>query len=207
VGSPPQGGQGGPPGWLGFQEALGYAAALHRDQTRKATDIPYIAHLLGVASLALSHGATYGEATAALLHDAAEDQGGQQVLDEIATRFGADVARIVEECSEPLTRPRQPWRARKELYLAGIPTKSASALLVSLCDKVHNVQTIEADYASVGEALWERFTGGREGTLWYYRALVTAFAQRSGADPRLAPLLTELTRGVTAIEELAGRAT
>jgi GTP pyrophosphokinase len=191
--------------WLLFQDALGYAATLHRTQVRKGTDIPYIAHLLGVTSLALSHGATYTEAAAALLHDAAEDQGGQAILAEIAARFGAEVARIVEESSEELTRPRPPWRARKEHYLAGIATKSASALLVSLCDKIYNAQSIRADLASSGEDLWARFGGGRTGTLWYYRTLATAFARRAGADPRLPPLVAEFEALVAGIEAQAGQ--
>jgi GTP pyrophosphokinase len=53
-----------------FTDALTFATQLHAKQTRKGGGIPYIAHLLGVASIALEHGANEDEAIAALLHDA-----------------------------------------------------------------------------------------------------------------------------------------
>lgn len=66
-----------------FEEALHYAARLHRAQVRKGTTIPYVSHLLGVAAIALEHGASEDEAIAALLHDAVEDQGGTATREEI----------------------------------------------------------------------------------------------------------------------------
>lgn len=155
-----------------FEEALIFATRLHADQTRKGTTIPYIAHLLAVVSLVLEHGANEDEAIAALLHDAAEDQGGKATLEEIRVCFGDTVAEIVAGCTDSWTIPKPPWRARKEAYLAHLRQASASVRLVSAADKLHNARTILSDYCALGESLWSRFTGGKEGTLWFYRALV-----------------------------------
>ena len=85
-----------------YSEAVLYASTLHRGQTRKGNDIAYMAHLLGVSSLVLEARGDEDQAIAALLHDAAEDQGGQPTLDVIGTKFGARVAGIVEACSDSL---------------------------------------------------------------------------------------------------------
>jgi methionine-R-sulfoxide reductase len=178
-----------------FDQAFAYASELHRDQRRKETDIPYISHLMSVAALVLEHGGNEDQAIAALLHDAVEDQGGQPVLDEIRKRFGEGVARIVDECSDAWGEPKPPWRARKEDYIAKLPKKGPETLLVSLADKTHNARAILGDYRQLGDGLWARFNGGREGTLWYYRTLSEFFR---GALP--GPLASELARAVAAFE-------
>jgi (p)ppGpp synthase/HD superfamily hydrolase len=181
-----------------FEDALVLAAQVHRDQVRKGTTIPYISHLLAVASIALQYGASEDEAIAALLHDAAEDQGGEPILNEIRQRFGDAVAEIVEGCTDSWTTPKPPWRQRKEAYIAHMREASASVCLVAAADKLHNAQTILSDYRALGESLWSRFNGGKDGTLWYYRSLVEAL--HSGG-PRL--LVGELARVVSEIEHLA----
>jgi GTP pyrophosphokinase len=183
-----------------FTDALSYACDLHRRQARKGTQIPYVAHLLGVASIALEHGASEDEAIAAVLHDAIEDQGGAAVGREIRRKFGGVVAEIVEGCSDTDVVPKPPWRDRKERYIAhiGAATTSASVRLVSAADKLHNARSILADLRAHGEALWARFKGGREGTLWYYRALVTELAKTGETA-----LTEELHRVVSEIERLA----
>jgi (p)ppGpp synthase/HD superfamily hydrolase len=166
-----------------FDEALALAAELHRAQARKGTTIPYVSHLLTVASLVLEHGGTEDEAIAALLHDAVEDQGGAPTLARIDDLFGADVAAIVAGCTDADVTPKPPWRARKEAYVAHLAHASASVCLVSASDKLHNLRSIASDYETHGEALWGRFNGGREGTLWYYRELVEAFRASALAQP------------------------
>jgi (p)ppGpp synthase/HD superfamily hydrolase len=181
-----------------FEEALILAARWHAGQVRKETTIPYIAHLLGVASLVLEQGADEDEAIAALLHDAVEDQGGVVALEEIRRRFGDGVAEIVAGCTDAWTTPKPPWRERKEAYIAHLRQASASVRLVSAADKLHNARSILADYRVLGDALWSRFNGGKEGTLWYYRALVETL---QATDPT--PLVEELDRVVSEIERLA----
>ena len=180
-----------------FTEALVYAAQLHATQIRKGSGVPYIAHLLGVASIALEYGANESEAIAALLHDAIEDQGGAKTRDEIQQRFGETVAAIVEGCTDTDLTPKPPWRDRKEAYLAHISHTVASVRLVSAADKLYNAQSILKDYRQMGDEIWQRFTGKKEGTLWYYRSLVNAFRQ-----VETTPLIEELDRVVSELEQL-----
>jgi (p)ppGpp synthase/HD superfamily hydrolase len=178
-----------------FEEALVYAARLHADQQRKGSGVPYVAHLLGVASIALENGAGEDEAIAALLHDAIEDQGGAATREEIRRRFGEVVVAIVDGCTDSDTQPKPPWRQRKEAYLAHLRTAGASVRLVSASDKLHNARAILWDYRLEGEALWRRFKGGREGSLWYYRSLIAVYRQAGST-----PLVEELDRVVSEIE-------
>ena len=181
-----------------FTQALMYAHELHATQKRKASGVPYITHLLAVASIALEYGANEDEAIAALLHDAIEDQGGEVTKAEIYRRFGDNVTAIVDGCSEPYIQPKPPWRERKETYIAHLPTASPSILLVSASDKLHNARSILKDYRIIGDTVWDRFTGGKEGTLWYYRALVNTFT-----SIQVTPLTEELARVVKELETLA----
>lgn len=179
-----------------FREALGLAFELHKDQRRKGTDVPYLAHLLAVSAIVLEHGGGEDEAIAALLHDAAEDQGGRKTLERIRRRFGERVAAVVEGCTDAWEEPKPPWRGRKEAYLAHLPGADARVRLVSCADKLHNARAILADYRRLGEGLWARFQGGREGTLWYYRALADAFLEHG--PPELARELDEVVRRLEA---------
>ena len=159
-----------------YGQALAFAHDLHRDQRRKGTAIPYVSHLLTVSALVLEHGGDEDQAIAALLHDAAEDQGGQATLAVIADRFGAGVAQIVSDCTDSWEEPKPDWRTRKQAYLDGLAMKPARSLLVSLADKTHNAEAIWHDHRELGDMLWPRFTGGAAGTRWYYRSLADRFA-------------------------------
>lgn len=171
-----------------FSEAFAYAAEKHATQTRKGpAEIPYIAHLMSTAALVLEAGGTETQAVAALLHDAAEDQGGEQTLAEIEDRFGADVAQIVRECSDTLEEPKPEWRERKEAYIAHLATASQDALLVSLADKVHNARSIVSDYRVEGPAVFDRFNPDSD-QRWYYDALAKAFRERLGSHPLVVEL-------------------
>jgi (p)ppGpp synthase/HD superfamily hydrolase len=183
-----------------FEEALGFAARLHAEQKRKGTEIPYVAHLLAVASIALEHGADEDEAIAALLHDAVEDQGGAETREEIRRRFGDRVAEIVDGCSDTDVSPKPPWRVRKEAYVAHVRSAPPSVRLVSMSDKLHNARSILSDYRACGELLWGRFSATREETLWYYRSLVDAYraAGPSSLADELDLVVTELERAVAA---------
>ena len=152
-----------------YRQALELAFSLHRTQERKGSGVPYVAHLLGVSSLALEYGADEDEAIAALLHDAVEDQGGMEAAAEIRGRFGERVTEIVLGCSDWAGEGEKPsWRERKERYLEHLERASTSVRLVSACDKLYNARSMVADLERLGEALWPRFTGGRDGSLWYY---------------------------------------
>ncbi len=181
-----------------FYEALQYAAQLHAEQVRKVGGQPYVTHLLAVAAIVLDYGGNEDEAIAALLHDAVEDQGGAARGEEIRCRFGPAVAAIVEGCTDADTIPKPPWQGRKEAFLARLEHASASIRLVVAADKLHNVRCLLRDLRQQGQAIWKHFKGGREKTLWYYRAVDEAL-KRSGTTP----LVEELDRAVTELERIA----
>ena len=188
-----------------FERALAFATRLHARQTRKATDIPYISHLVAVAGLVLEHGGDRDAAIAALLHDALEDQGkhypgGVAALrTDITKMFGDSVLAIVEGCTDSDSVHKPPWRDRKEKYIAHLDGAPPSVRLVSCADKLHNTRAIVSDLRVIGDAIFARFKGGKDGTLWYYRALAEKFL-------RLGPgaLGRELDLAVREMEALAG---
>ncbi len=160
-----------------FEQALVYAHKLHREQTRKGGNVPYISHLLSVAALVLENGGDEDEAIAALLHDAVEDQGGKATREVILNMFGKRVAEIVDGCTDADTIPKPPWRERKEQYIAKLRHASSSVRKVALADKLHNARSILGDLSRDGKATWDKFTGGKSGTLWYYRTLLEVFLE------------------------------
>jgi GTP pyrophosphokinase len=164
-----------------FASAMAYAYQVHSGQRRKGTGIPYIAHILGVTAIAMEYGADEDQSIGALLHDAAEDGGGEATLAEIRARFGDVVAEIVLGCSDSLVEDPEdklPWQERKENYLAHLESASQSVCLVSAADKLHNVRSIIRDYHEHGEAIWDRFQGSRDGTLWYYETVADTLIRR-----------------------------
>jgi (p)ppGpp synthase/HD superfamily hydrolase len=181
-----------------FEKALLYATRIHGGQLRKKTRIPYIAHILGVAAIAMEYGANETEAIAALLHDAVEDCGGAKRLRDIERKFGKDVARIVEGCTDTDQTPKPPWLERKKTYVAHVRRAPMPTKLVSASDKLHNLRAILMDYRLERERLWSRFNHGKQGALWYYRVLVNAFSGK-----RIRPLVQELDRTLTQLEFLA----
>jgi (p)ppGpp synthase/HD superfamily hydrolase len=158
-----------------FRRAFLFAAEKHAGQARKASTVPYIAHLMGVASLVLEFGGDEDMSIAALLHDVVEDCGGASMLKEVQRRFGDRVAKIVDGCTDSYSTPKPQWRERKEKYIQHLKSADMETRLVSAADKLNNIRSILSDYRQVGDAIWERFNGGREGTLWYYRALLQEF--------------------------------
>lgn len=182
-----------------FEQALVYAFHAHREQERKGSGAPYIAHLVGVAALVLEYGGDEDQAIAALLHDAAEDQGGRERLEDIRRRFGERVTRIVAGCTDSWEQPKPPWRERKEQYIAHLPEAGEDVLLVSCADKLYNTRAIVRDLRAHGDVVWSRFNGKREGSLWYYRALVDAYREITDL-----PVVEEFARAVGEMEGLAG---
>src|ERR1700690_1611597 len=181
-----------------LQRAFAYAAKMHAGQARKGTTVPYLSHLMAVTSLVLEAGGDEEMAIAALLHDVVEDCGGMPRLREIRKQFGTRVARIVEGCTDSFTEPKPDWIERKRGYLEEVKHADDETRLVSASDKLHNVRTILADYRKDGDAIWVRFNGKKEGTLWYYRALSDEYARKPNRITR------ELTLAVLDLESLCG---
>jgi (p)ppGpp synthase/HD superfamily hydrolase len=170
---------------------------LHNTQTRKASHVPYVGHLLSVAGLVIEADGTETEAIAALLHDAAEDQGGDATLAEIEKRFGKDVASIVKECSDTVVTPKPPWRQRKENYINHLDEASGSTIRVSMADKLDNARAILRDLRREGPEVWQRFnTTDPQDHLWYYNSLLEVYRKRSDSW-----LVDELARTIHTLEE------
>src|ERR1700730_13109897 len=184
---------------LGLQRAFRYAAEKHAGQTRKKTAVPYLSHLMAVASLVLEAGGDEDMAIAALLHDVVEDCGGLPRLREVRKQFGTRVAKIVEGCTDAYVVPKPEWLERKKNYLGEVKHADAETRLVSAADKLHNVRTILADYRQDGESIWKRFSGKKEGTLWYYRALSDEYRRHPNRITR------ELEIAVGELERAEGR--
>ncbi len=178
-----------------WQQAFTYASDLHATQTRKGKDVPYISHLMGVAAIVLEQGGTENQAIGALLHDAVEDQ--EVTVEEIRERFGDEVAVIVEGCTNEESESGPKWQGGKERYIAHLREAGPSVWLVAAADKLYNARNVLEDYRKVGEDLWDRFTGGKDGTLWYYRTLAKTFREIYPS-----PLTDELGRVVSELEKL-----
>jgi len=182
-----------------FSQALYLALQAHTNQKRKGTNIPYISHPLGVASIALEYGADEDQAMAALLHDAIED-GGNEYAQEIRKQFGNRVADIVEGCTDGIpdaSGEKEAWKPRKDRYLAHLKNAPEDVLLVSGSDKLHNARAIVEDLVRIGPAVFERFTASQEQTLWYYDTLASIFTERK------TPIAEVLTETVSRIKKLA----
>lgn len=177
-----------------FDEAFRYAHELHAHQARKGTGAPYIAHLMGVTSIVLDDGGTEVEAIGALLHDAAENQGGRPRLDDIRERFGGGVARIVEDCTDSWETPKRPWAERKRTYVEHARTLPPPSLRVSAADKVHNAYAILRDLRNTGESVWSRFSAAPDDVLAYYEGLVRAYRTAGGGV--LVDELDRILRGI-----------
>jgi len=182
--------------------ALALAIEAHDGQKRKGTEIPYIAHPIGVASIALDHGADEDQAMAALLHDAVED-GGQHFAKIIRDQFGERVANIVQGCTDGVPNEngiKEPWLLRKERYIAHLRQSSDDVLLVSGSDKLHNARAIVEDLLNIGHSVFDRFTATPDQTIWYYETLSEIFTERG------TPIAKPLADTVARMKQLANQA-
>lgn len=178
-------------------EAFAFAQKVHADHTRKGADVPYITHVMAVAAIVGEHGGDEDTFIAALLHDAVEDGDGYTTLAQIRAQFGAHVADMVEACSDAFEKPKPNWRERKERFIASMCTAVPKVRLIVAADKLHNLCATIGDYRSLGEEVWRKFNGGRDGTLWYYAAIAQTLAD--GWDH---PLIEDLVAGVEELHEI-----
>lgn len=189
-----------------FDHALLFASQVHRHQDRKKSGIPYLSHLLGVASIVLDYGGDEEMAIGALLHDAVEDHGGRPMLKAIEQLFGARVAKIVDGCTDSYVedpKKKENWERRKIRYLHRVRHEDAETRFVSAADKLYNARAILRDLRNDGDIAFARFTAPKAKTLWYYRSLVREY-RLGGVTQRLKPLIDDLDRVVTELEHLSG---
>jgi len=176
-----------------FDDAVALAVDSFRDIVRKETTIPYITHLFSVCATVGEHGGDEDQMIAAMLHDLLEDVEGTSA-EQLEARFGARVARLVVALSDTTLRPKPPWRQRKERYLEHLAGEDPEVKLISAADKLHNCLSIRRDLRLFGATTFNRFTGGRDGTLWYYEQVAVALGR--GWEH---PLLDELVENVGAL--------
>jgi (p)ppGpp synthase/HD superfamily hydrolase len=189
-----------------FDHALLFAAQVHRNQDRKRSGIPYLSHLLGVASIVLDYGGDEELGIAALLHDAAEDHGGRAMLGTIEQMFGPRVAKVVDGCTDSYgdeDTPKPKWYPRKLRYLRRVRKEDAETRFVSAADKLYNTRAVLRDLRQTGESAFDRFSAPKAKVLWYYRSLVREF-RAGGVTHLLKPLLDDLDRAVTELEHYSG---
>jgi (p)ppGpp synthase/HD superfamily hydrolase len=168
-----------------FTKAVDYARALHTE-TRKGTRIPYMAHLLGVASLVMGEAGgpipvTEDMVIAAVLHDTVEDHGGQRRLDDVEKVFGHNVARMVAGLSDAFAKDhakKEGWEERKKAYIERLRHEDEDVLLISAADKLYNAKTILDDFKEIGPRVFLRFKRGPEKQLWYFNELLAVFKSR-----------------------------
>lgn len=169
-----------------FTRAVDYARQVHVNY-RKGTTVPYMAHLLGVASLVMGESGhvdfpvTEDMVIAALLHDAVEDEGGLPRLRDIEANFGREVAKIVEGCTDSFeedSSKKLEWEVRKKSYIDRLWKEPEGTLLVSAADKLYNARAILEDYRKIGAAIWSRFKRGRKEQLWYFGELSKVYEER-----------------------------
>lgn len=188
---------------MAFSDRLDAAFSLahdwHRAQRRKGRGVPYVSHLMAVAALVADHGGDEDQVIAALLHDAAEDAGGQAALDAVREQFGERVEAYVDACSDTAEHPKPPWRPRKEAFIAGVAGQPAEVKLIVAADKLHNATCTLRDLRRHGRTTWDKFSGKEEGSLWYYRALSDALGQGWRH-----PILDELRDVVERLEAATG---
>ena len=195
---------------LRFTQAVDYAREIHTG-TRKGGQVPYMAHLLGVASLVMGETGNVPFAVsedmiiAALLHDAVEDAGGLPRLHDIAAKFGEEVAAIVRGCTDSFeadSAKKQPWEVRKASYIQRLREEheeSSGTVLVSAADKLYNARAILEDYRTVGPEVWKRFGRGRDQQLWYFNELLEIYEQRCPGWR----IIDELKRVVSALAAIS----
>jgi (p)ppGpp synthase/HD superfamily hydrolase len=185
-----------------FRKALAYAFDLHAKQVKKPSGVPYVGHLLSVTGTVLEHGASETQAIAALLHDAAEDQGGRKTLTRIEKKFGAAVAEMVDDCTDTLEDPKPPWLERKRAFIRHLPHFPNAVLPVIAADKLDNCRRMLTNLRAMGDRVWTTMSGGRQ-RLWYYRSVVEALRPRMATiSPRL---FDELEQAVTELERTADK--
>lgn len=131
------------------------------------------------------------QAIAGLLHDVAENCGGEPRLRDIEAKFGSRVARIVRGCSDSLVvneSEKAPWEERKRNHLDHLKKAGPDVLIVTAADKTHNARAIASDLEAYGEVLWKRFNASPSEIIWYYDAIFELLSVAKMSQTLLIPL-------------------
>jgi RelA/SpoT family (p)ppGpp synthetase len=135
-----------------FHKALTLAKEAHVHQKRKSGE-PYIIHPILVAAITALVSNDETMVISALLHDVVEDT--DYVIEEIEEMFGADVAHMVEgltKIEDIREEELIPSSSDKKLISSALTfrkmllssIKDVRVLVVKLCDRLHNMTTLDA---------------------------------------------------------------
>lgn len=174
-------------------KAMNIAAYAHKNQTRKCTEVPYIAHPFAVMTMIKEHVDDDDVLIAALFHDILEDCPERYSASQMRADFGDRVVELVKEVTK-IDSPS--WQERSDAYLAHLRDgASETAVVIAVADKTHNLMSTLADFEEQGDGLWERFNAGKERQQWWYRSVFEAADSRLPGHPlveQLRPLVARL---------------
>lgn len=181
-----------------INHAFAFAAKHHDRQVRKGTRLPYLTHPANVALILTRYGCDDETVIAGILHDVIEDcvrEGWtREMLEErIAVKFGADVLETVLAVTKRRSDNDGMEFSRDEAradYLERLGAASDAARWVCAADKVHNAGSILADLRRTidVDTVWGRFSGGRDGTLQWFRSVHARLKALGFATPIMAEL-------------------
>jgi len=154
------------------EKAARIATVAHSGQVRKSDGSPYIVHPYMCATILLQHNTQDEVVAAALVHDVLEDT--EITEQELREVLGDRVVDIVTHVSEDKSKE---WEERKKGYVAMVREASQEVKLVSVADKVHNMQSVLFEYEKKGEDVWNVFSRGKEKKLWFDELCLAMFKE------------------------------
>ena len=190
-----------------INHALAFAAKHHDRQVRKGTRLPYLTHPANVAIILARYGQDTDTVVAGILHDVIEDcvreAFSRETLEQrIGDKFGSGVLdtvltvtyRLIDDDGVELSHDD-----RRDDYLARLAGANESARWVCAADKLHNASSILADLRRTidPDTIWNRFSGGREGTIRWYRSVYDRLRDVGFSGE----IMAELGAVVAALEE------
>jgi len=148
------------------------ATVAHSGQVRKSDGSPYIVHPYMCALKLMQYDCSEEVVAAALTHDVLEDTAITE--DELRLILGNAVVDIVTHVSED---KRKEWEARKEDYVEMVRNAPLEVKLVSIVDKIHNMESVLFAHEKDGEKIWSVFNKGKEKKLWFEELCLNMFKE------------------------------
>lgn len=193
-----------------INHAFAFAAKHHDRQVRKGTALPYLTHPANVAVILTRYGQDEDTVIAGILHDVVEDcvrekYTAEMLQQRIGDKFGATVLETVLAVTnrrESDDGVELSSAEQKEDYLQRLASASDRARWVCAADKIHNASSIVADLKRSGypETIWNRFSGGREATISFYRRVAERLSEL-GFDAPIARELEGVARALATFGE------
>jgi (p)ppGpp synthase/HD superfamily hydrolase len=175
------------------EKALRIAVLYHKDQKRKVDNLPYIVHPVMVALKLAKYGFDDVVIAAALVHDILEDT--DFTKENLEKELGPKVLEIVESISHDDNI--KDWVERKKRYIQKVRNASFEAKIVSLADKIHNLESLLIAYEQLGPSVWDKFNTTKDKKIWAENELLEMYKQTLNH-----PLVIEYQNLVNKINQL-----